>query len=125
MTRDFENDVLAQRAGASNRTADELASVFIDDVVCIIRGLKVDGQPIHMEDQSHIVIPADVQAAMADADAHGWCDNADNGQLLSDFIHTAESWLGDFGMMVVWDDGYNIYDTTDWSDADWDEVSSW
>lgn len=74
------------REGASTRTADELARVFLEDVAGI----------------TTYVIPADMP------DPNGWLEDADESELLSDEIRNAESALGDVGLFVEWDDGYRI-----------------
>ena len=117
--RNVELDVLAQRAGSSNRTADELASVFIEDVAGIILAMMERGA---IDPQPHVVIPDDVTAAMADANLNGWCEEDYSAETLSDFIPTCESWLSDFAMVAIWDDGYTIYTTDQWDDATWEEV---
>lgn len=87
--------IVAQRAGSSNRTSDELAAVFVIDTAEIIgeESLNADQK----EDYAF--------AGTID----GWCEDPDDSQALSDMIGTWESYLGDAGYSVVWDDGYWIY----------------
>lgn len=86
-------ETLAQRAGASNRTADELARVFIDDAV----GLGAELSPYGAAEL----------AAIDDAwDGDGWCDDPDVAERLHDLAHQVESYLAD--LVVIWNDGYVI-----------------
>ena len=98
-------DVLAQRAGASSRTADELCAVFVGDVSAILA-------------DAGIAPDAGMVAAMRDADAY-WdvCPSGGSpledtsayslGDALSDAVTFAEQSLP-AGTWVWWDDGYVI-----------------
>lgn len=115
-----ENDALVIRAGSSNRTGDELASVFIYDAGVLTATPEVIGDCYDSHNDPRI--PDYVHVAMDDADSHGWCEDPDNSQTLSDFIAIAEGWLGERDMYAHWDDGVVIYNTTAWTDEDFENL---
>jgi hypothetical protein len=117
---DFDTQVLVQREGACCRTADQLASVFIEDAWDITK--KRPGVESITDDPE---VPDYVKEAMLDADTNGWCEDPDNGQVLSDYIPVVEGWLSDANMMVHWDDGFVILNTMMWEDEDWTETENW
>lgn len=95
-------DIVVTRAGSSNRTADELAAVFIIDVA-ELAGMTDDGgitedQPENLKEDYTLACTVE-----------GWCDDPDNSQALSDAVRDWESILCDAGYSVDWDDGYSIY----------------
>jgi hypothetical protein len=94
-------DIIVSREGAANRTADELAAVFVLDVADI----RYPGYQ-----DNHLILPAedheDVQFA---SEITGWCDDPDDSQRLSDLIPKWEAILSDAGYSVAWDDGYQIW----------------
>lgn len=79
-----------QRAGASNRTADELVAVFLFDV----------------EDCTTWRMPADVRTIAESCD--GWLDDPDDAETLRDAMSSADDALSDCGLWAEWDDGYVI-----------------
>ncbi len=81
------------REGAASRTADNLASVFLDDVAAL----------------TTYEVPADI----ASIDASGWCADSRDSQALADEIIYAEHALAEAGLCVVWDDGYVIERVTE------------
>lgn len=115
-----DTDAVVIRAGASNRTADELASVFIYDAAALTASAEVIGDCYDSHNDPRI--PDEIHAAMDDADEHGWCEDPDNSEILSDFIATAEGWLAEHSLYAHWDDGLVIYDTTNWDDDDWESL---
>jgi len=109
------SEVLAQREGASTRTADELLAVFIGDVSDIL------GRRITERDASDV---ADAYWTVTD-NAGGWIDHDHSpvvigtdveatsmdvlGEALRDAAtYGAEGALSDVGAVVWWDDGYVI-----------------
>lgn len=78
--------LFVSRDGANARTGDELARVFIDDAAALTGN----------------VVPTDLP------DPEGWCEEPDDAESLQDFIGTAEGWLCDADLYVIWDDGYVI-----------------
>lgn len=76
------------RAGASHRTADELADVFLDAV-------------------EYYAAPW-TRPEYCPRDVVGWLDDPDASQSLSDCIALGESALADVGLDVTWEDGYII-----------------
>lgn len=100
---ELHTDVLAQREGASTRTADDLAYVFLTDVVGI---LEAEGRPV----------PAQLAEAVAYwTEDDLWDDNMGCRWVketveaeIHDDINTGESALYDIGASVWWDDGYVI-----------------
>ncbi len=138
---------LVSREGASTRTADELAAVFLDDV----RDLYTDaGREAPTGD--HYLVARDYWQAVEDervrererasrdggyAYVSGWAptdgtitredgstytwDEGELGQALSDAISAGESDLCDIGLDITWEDGYRIYRTTGGPLVDEDE----
>ena len=94
-------DLLAGREGASLRTADQLARVFVDDAVDA--GVVLDAEDV--------AFLAEVDAALdaaEDACLSTWLDD-DLSQQLSDFARDVE---GRLEAWVIWDDGYRIVRVT-------------
>ena len=103
-------DVLAQREGASTRTADDLAFVFLCDVVDIMEDAGISGGG------------PDEQALRAAVDYWGensrWNDSygcrwvaeelTRDGIVIQEDIPKGESVLSNLGLVVDWEDGYVI-----------------
>lgn len=104
-------EVIAQRAGASSRTADDLAYVFLTDVVGCADDMQRDSEDIaklrdavtYWEDETRW------------DDRHGcrWLampddDLSDPRDALQDDVMAAEHVLSDLGLSVWWEDGYVI-----------------
>lgn len=87
-------EILAQREGASARTADALCEVFILDA------LDIDPQVLSPYGRE---VFTEVQAALADAT---WIEDPDLADALRDLCNQVESHLAD--LYVRWDDGYTI-----------------
>ena len=94
-------EVLAQREGASVRTADELLAVFIGDVEGVI------GRPITEHDASAVA----AEYWTATDNAGGWVD-AERFPDLIDALHDAATYGAEGalpeGVFVWWEDGYVI-----------------
>lgn len=106
-------DVVCQRAGSSNRTADELAAVFIIDTAALIDNDNKGGgfdvlRIIEGEVHSSLSESQREDIAMAEK-VEGWMDDPDDSQALSDACRVWESYLADAGYGVEWDDGYTIF----------------
>lgn len=85
---------LAQRAGASSRTADELLAVFVADV----RGIReAAGLPVAELD-------ADEARLLA---IEGWADTPEDSEQLAELAEHAEQSLPS-GVHTYWEDGYRI-----------------
>jgi hypothetical protein len=144
MSIDDKLVVLSQREGASSRTADELAAVFLWDAAVLTFPKERDithhlnGVSYCNECHMHNCKPMeewvmewderftpDMIEACLDAIENGWCEDPENGQYLSELIQTGEGWLADNSMTVWWNDGYVIYDTSEWTDEEWEEVENW
>jgi hypothetical protein len=96
--------VLAQRAGASNRTADELTYVYVLDCFAI---LEQDPTPVARD------ILERVEAAGGNS---GWidCDDDDETSDLADELRDlAWQMESTIGAWTFWDDGYRIVEPTD------------
>ena len=101
-------EVIAQRAGASSRTADDLAYVFLCDVLDIV------------EDGGHApTVTASGLASLRDAviyweDDSRWDDNygcrwvKEDEDSIHDDIVWGEQVATDLGLSVYWEDGYVI-----------------
>ena len=92
--------VLAQREGASTRSADDLANVFMYDAWELI---PTAHEKIRTKEL------ADEYAAKLDDARHmgvAWLEG-DDAQALHDDASMVETWLPS-GIMVLWDDGYRI-----------------
>ncbi len=99
------SEVLAQREGASTRTADELLAVFIGDAIDI------------MEGEEDLIAGALIGTWSAVADAYwkacpngGWAPIAEGdaytlSEELADTANVVESYLP---ALVYWEDGYVI-----------------
>lgn len=116
-------EVLAQREGASLRTADELCAVFIGDVDALLA-------------EAGVTPDAGMVAAVGDAEAYwnacpsgGWApiggaDDYPLADALRDALTFAEQSLPE-GVYVWWDDGYVISRVTggplhpDWAECVW------
>ncbi len=83
-------DMLVIREGASQRTADEGAAVFISDSADLLK--------VELDDATKNLI-----------DFTGWLDNPDAEEALFDLVTEWEGRLADAGFVAVWDDGYIIY----------------
>lgn len=99
-------EILAQRDGASSRTADELAAVFVGDV----EALRPDVRPYDAAMADAVDLAADYWGACPSG---GWAplpadDTYPMGEALSDAIYAGEAALVDLGLEVWWDDGYII-----------------
>lgn len=98
------SDVLAQRVGASNRSADELVLVFLDDA----EGIDPDVLSPYGRDVR--------ERAQADLASHGgsWLDDHELADELRSVMEQVESYLGGYDdpIYVIWDDGYVIYKIT-------------
>lgn len=105
-------DVIAQREGASARTADDLLGVWVYDA------LSVDGVEVSPWGQSVI---DSYEAALASNDSHGcrWLPDGDEGEGLRDDMETLRSQLEsslaslDQPVYTHWDDGYVMYRISD------------
>jgi hypothetical protein len=110
-------EVMAQRAGASTYTADELAAVFLGDVAALF---EYYGRPVPTGDHYETAAiyweatyhdggwaPDSGAVALSPVVFARWSDG-DLSQWLSDAITGAESDLADLGLSVFWDDGYVI-----------------
>ena len=86
--RGHSHEMYENREGASHRTADELADIFLDAV-------EFYALPWQRPDYC----PRDVE---------GWLEDADDSQTLSDCIALGESALSAVGLYVSWNDGYVI-----------------
>ena len=117
-----DTQVLSQRAGASNRTADELAAVFLWDAAVLTSPEDKREEWLMMNDER---FTQDMITACQDAIENGWCSDPENSEYLSELIQTGEGWLSEKNMLVHWDDGFVIYDTKGWTDDDWTEVEGW
>ena len=98
--------VLAQREGASTRTADELMAVFIGDV----ESLRPEIRPYDAAMTDAVDLADDYWDACPDG---GWApmpedDSYGMGEALADAVSAAESALADLELSVWWDDGYRI-----------------
>lgn len=87
-------EMLVTREGASHRTADELARVFIDDALNLGAELSPYGQGVLEK----------VDAAF-EADG-SWITDPDLAEALRDLSFQVEQYLAD--LVVTWDDGYTI-----------------
>lgn len=90
-------EILAQRVGASNRSADELCVTYLYDALSI--------DPDVLSPYGRDVL----RAADADLQASGpftsWLEDPDLADELRDVVHQVES---DLGLWTIWDDGYVI-----------------
>ncbi len=86
-------ELLVQRAGASNRTADELLQVFIADAMDLGAELSPYGQQVYDEA---------CQALGEDR----WITDRDLAEALDHLAFQVESYLAD--LVVTWEDGYTI-----------------
>ena len=95
------SEVLAQRDGASTRTADELLAVFISDAE------DITGRPITGHDASAVA----AEYWDATDNAGGWVDH-DRFPDLAEALHDAAIYGAEFalpeGVCVWWEDGYVI-----------------
>lgn len=93
--------VLVVREGASVRTADELALCFIGDALVLGASLSAYGRDIYE------------QAGAALTEPCSWIEDPDLAQALHDLAWQVEC-SGEMpdDLMVVWDDGYVIYNVT-------------
>jgi hypothetical protein len=87
-------------AGASNRTADSLNACVI--LLAMEEGWEDHPPAVHQE-----------LKALAQA-THGWCDEDDDSQWLSDEVRTAEEWLNEHvapeGWAFQFDDGFYLWE---------------
>lgn len=91
-------EILAQRVGSSNRSADELCAVYLDDALGI--------DPACLSAYG-LDVKARVDAAMsALGPFESWLDDVDLAQELRDLVWQVESYLSP--LLTIWDDGYVI-----------------
>lgn len=109
------SEVLAQREGASARTADELAFVFLDDVLAIVQSSD-DVTKMQVRADDYRRLRNDVAYWSEDehwTDNHGvrWLDvdrDVNAPDRLMDALYHAASVLSDIDLMSWWEDGYMI-----------------
>ena len=87
------SEILAQREGASLRTGDELALVFIEDA------LGIDPEVLSPYGQ---MVYGEAREALA-SERH--IEDPETADALSDVVHQVEAYLG---LWVTWNDGYVI-----------------
>lgn len=111
-------EVIAQREGASTRTADDLAYVFLTDVLAIME----NGPDIPADGSDMARRLAKLRAAVDHwSNDDLWDDNrgcrwlvlpdhdlSDPPAALMEDVSDAESVLADLGLAVYWEDGYVI-----------------
>ncbi len=90
-------ELLAQRDGASSRTADELTLVLIDDLISVGAELSPWGKDI--------VEQAEAQLNDDPIDSR-WLEDPDLVDALMDVADQAEAYVAD--LWVIRDDGYRI-----------------
>lgn len=94
-------DILAQREGASLRTADELAALFLSEAAYVLEeAAETDASLTETAGRAYTI-------ACKYDDVQGWCDDADRSQALHDDASMVETWLP-AGIHVWWNDGYVI-----------------
>lgn len=115
-------EVLAQRAGASTRTADDLAYVFLTDVLAIAEDPDIwqgyDADMSHRRDKLAAMVKFWGDDALWD-DNYGcrWLkydeeSSFDHRDALYDDQMVAEGLLFDLGLNAWWEDGYRIVRVT-------------
>lgn len=102
------HEVVAQREGASTRTADDLAHVFMLDVIGIVGG----------KEHKPLCLIAGEWGVLLEQrrDPHtgsAWLDPEQGDGEIHDDIALFEGALSDAGHFVVWDDGFVIYGPAD------------
>lgn len=98
-------EVLAQREGASCRTADELALVFISDA----RGLYPDDEDPLVGWGREVV--ATVEQNMREHQSNWITDDPDLGDQLQSVVNQVENYIAP-EYQTCWDDGYRIVKIT-------------
>lgn len=109
-------EVLAQREGASTRTADDLVYVFLTDVLAIAEDPDIwqgyDADMSHQRDKLAAMVEFwGDDALWEDNMGVRWLDvNRDETlpEPLQDHVQLAEHMLADLGLSVWWEDGYVI-----------------
>lgn len=94
----------AQRVGSSNRSADELMSVFLDDGAALLP--ETDRAP-------YLELATRVDAALeSQGPFSSWLDDTDLAEEMRDAADRLESDLGSLGFWTFWEDGYVIVKPT-------------
>ncbi len=102
--------LLVNREGASTRTADALAYVFLDDVATMFANGALDVEVLTAEQWSSLTDMTHIYGAGAEwtrEGSDGWLDDPDVAQALHDDVTMVETWLPE-GVWVMWEDGYRI-----------------
>ena len=114
-------EILAQREGASARTADDLVYVFLTDVLAILEHewrerVNAPGADLFSDETVRMGQSLDKirDAETFWSEDSRWDDNygcrwvREDEPEISDEITTGESVLADLGLTVWWEDGYVI-----------------
>lgn len=97
-------EVIAQRGGASSRTADELVYVFLGDVFAIAESEEF---PTDVTKLADAIAYWDDEALWDDTMGCRWVRDDVDAEI-HDEIAVGESVLADMGLTVYWEDGYVI-----------------
>ena len=101
-------DTLVQREGASLRTGDELALLYLDDMESLGQGdLSPYGADVRARAE------AALEANRSPRSGTAWIDDSDLVDELNDVVYQVES-ASDY--LTYWDDGYRIVRPSD----DWE-----
>jgi hypothetical protein len=103
----LHGETLVQREGASVRTGDELALLYLDDMESLGQGeLSPWGSEIRAICNTRLEVNRSLVSGTA------WIDDADLVDSLDDVVRQVES-ASDY--LTYWDDGYRIVrPTSDW-----------
>jgi hypothetical protein len=101
-------DVLAQREGASSRTADDLMYVFLTDVLTCAEGSDIrQGAETNLIPLRRALYYWGSEKRWNDNHGCRWVKETEPNNI-HDEMSVGESVLADLGLSVDWDDGYVI-----------------
>ena len=111
---EYHAETLVQREGASQRTADELRSLFIDDAVSVGAELSPYGKDALSRINANL---------NANRSPYGtaWLDDDSLSDELGGLVNAMETELYTLGLSVYWEDGYTIVRITGGPLSDEDE----
>lgn len=102
-------DVIAQREGASTRTADDLVFVFLGDVLAAAEDPEIrQGAEVDTARLRDSLTYWEEESRWDDNMGCRWVSEDESAEIHEE-MSVGESVLADLGLSVTWDDGYVIY----------------